>query len=141
VPEPAGDAGQVALETAAASALPAYQKGMDAFAFHEAIEAAFGIVREANGFIVATAPWNLAKDPAKRGELATVLWASAEVLRIMAILLSPVMPRACARLWEQLGLSEKLNDQRIGDAVWGRMPPGTRVTKGDALFPRIADPA
>jgi methionyl-tRNA synthetase len=141
VPEPTDAGVSSALETAATGAVPAYEEAMDAFAFHDAIEAAFAIVREANGFIVTTAPWNLAKDPAKRGELATVLWASAEALRILAILLSPVMPRGCERLWEQLGLAEKLNDQRIDDAAWGGLPPGTRVTKGDALFPRIAEPA
>ncbi|MFY9587778.1 MAG: methionine--tRNA ligase [Actinomycetota bacterium] len=139
VPEPKDDAGQDALEAAAAAALPAYQQGMESFAFHEALEAAFGIVREANGFLVATAPWNLAKDPSKRGELASVLWASAEALRVLAILLSPVMPGACERLWEQLGLPEKLADQRISDAVWGRLAPGTLVRKGDGLFPRIAE--
>ncbi len=139
VPEPKDDAGQGALERAAAAALPPYQKGMESFAFHEAIEAAFGIVREANGFIVATAPWNLAKDPAKRGELASVLWASAEALRVLAILLFPVMPGACERLWDQLGPPDKLVDQRIDDAVWGRLAPGTLVRKGDGLFPRIAE--
>ena len=141
VPEPAGNAVQEGLERATESALPAYRSGMERFAFHEAIEAAFGIVREANGFIVATAPWNLAKDPAKRDELATVLWASAEALRVLTILLFPVMPGASERLWEQLGLPEKLVDQRIDDAAWGRLQPGTLVQKGDALFPRIADQA
>ncbi len=141
VPEPKGEAGQEPLGRAAAGAVPAYRDGMERFAFHEAIEAAFGIVREANGFIVSTAPWNLAKDPTKRDELATVLWASAEALRVLAILLFPVMPGACERLWEQLGLPEKLIDQRLEDATWGRLPPGTLVLKGDALFPRIAEPA
>ena len=139
VPEPHGDAGQASLERSAADALPAYREAMEGFAFHEAIEAAYGIVREANGFIVAAAPWNLAKDPTKRGELGTVLWASAEALRILAILLLPVMPGASGRLWEQLGIPELLADQRIDAAGWGRLQPGTLVTKGDALFPRIAD--
>ena len=140
VPEPGPDAGQGALEAAVAAALPAYRSGMESFAFHEALEAAFGIVREANGFIVTTAPWNLAKDPSDRGRLATVLWSAAEALRVLALLLSPVMPRACGRLWGQLGIAEELSAQRLDSAVWGVLKPGTRVTKGEGLFPRISEP-
>jgi methionyl-tRNA synthetase len=113
---------------------------MESFAFHEALEAAWGIVREANAFIVTTAPWNLAKDPAQRPALGSVLWASAEALRVLALLLSPVMPRACGRLWEQLGISSPLGEQRLDQAVWGGLDPGTRVSKGEGLFPRISEP-
>jgi len=139
VPDPGPDAGQGSLERAVAAALPGYRQGMESFAFHEALEAAFGIVREANGFIVTTAPWNLAKDPAQRAKLGTVLWASAEALRAMAVLLSPVMPRACGTLWEQLGIAEPLRAVRLDAAAWGGLKPGTRVSKGDALFPRVTE--
>jgi methionyl-tRNA synthetase len=141
VPEPGPDAGQGGLERAAADALPAYRAGMEVFAFHEALEAAWGLVREANGFIVATAPWNMAKDPAQRPALGSVLWASAEALRILALLLSPVMPGACARLWEQLGVTSPLDGQRLDQAVWGGLKPGLKVSKRDGLFPRISEPA
>ncbi len=87
VPEPGPAAGQEGLERAVADALPSYLEAMDAFAFHEAIDAAFGIVREANGFIVAAAPWKMAKDPAQRPQLGTVLWSAAEALRVLALLL------------------------------------------------------
>jgi methionyl-tRNA synthetase len=139
VPEPGPDAGQGALEASVAGALPAYRAGMEAFAFHDAIEAAFGIVREANGFIVATAPWNLAKDPAERGRLGTVLWASAEALRALALLLSPVMPGACGRLWSQLGIPEPLGSLSLDAAAWGGLKPGTKTAKGEALFPRVTE--
>jgi methionyl-tRNA synthetase len=141
VPEPGPDAGQDALAKAAADALPAYRAAMESFAFHEALDAAFGIVREANSFIVTAAPWNLAKDPAQRGTLGTVLWSAAEALRVLALLLSPVMPRACGRLWEQLGIPELLEKQHLDASAWGGLAPGTRVSKGDALFPRISEPA
>jgi methionyl-tRNA synthetase len=141
VPEPGPDAGQGVLEKAAAAALPAYREAMETFAFHDALEAAFWIVREANGFIVTASPWNLAKDPSQRGALGSVLWAAAEALRILALLLSPVMPRACDRLWGQLGIAEPLSSQRLDAASWGGLAPGTRVSKGDGLFPRISEPA
>jgi methionyl-tRNA synthetase len=141
VPEPGPDAGQEGLERSVADAVPAYQQGMESFAFHEALEAAFGIVREANAFIVTAAPWNLAKDPASRGALGTVLWASAEALRVLALLLSPAMPGACERLWEQLGIAEPLQKQRLDAAAWGGLAPGTRIARGESLFPRVTEPA
>jgi len=141
VPEPGPAAGEDGLEGAVAAALPAYRTGMESFAFHEALEAAYGIVREANGFIVTAAPWNLAKDPAQRAKLGTVLWASAEALRVLAVLLSPVMPGACGRLWSQVGIPEPLSSVRLDGAAWGGLRPGTQTAKGEALFPRVNEPA
>jgi methionyl-tRNA synthetase len=142
VPERGPAAGEEALERSVTDALPAYIEAMEGFAFHEAIEAAYGIVREANGFIVATAPWTLAKDETMRGELGTVLWSAAEALRVLALLLWPVMPDACEKLWSQLGIAEPLTGRRLEDAArWGGLAAGTRVVKGEALFPRIADQA
>ncbi|MGH2725835.1 MAG: methionine--tRNA ligase [Actinomycetota bacterium] len=140
VPEPGPSAGQEALERAVADALPRYVDAMERFAFHEAIDAAFGIVREANGFIVATAPWTMAKDPAQRATLGTVLWSAAEALRVLALLLFPVMPAACEKLWAQLGIAGTLSSRSLDEAArWGGLAPGTTVSKGEALFPRITD--
>ncbi len=140
VPEPGPAAGQEGLERAVTAALPAYMESMERFAFHDAIDAAFGIVREANGFIVATAPWTMAKDPARRGALGTVLWSAAEALRVLALLLFPVMPESCEKLWTQLGIAAPLTSGTLEEAArWGGLAPGTRVRKGEALFPRIAD--
>ena len=78
------------------------------------------------------------KDPSRRDELGSILYASAETLRSLAILLSAVMPSASGRLWEQLGIEENLAAQRLDHAAaWGRMAPGTRTTKGASLFPRV----
>jgi len=104
----------------------------------QALAAAWEIVSRANQYLVEVEPWKLARDPASRGETATVLYTAAEALRILAVLLSPVMPRAAARLWEQLGIPEPLEGQRLpGAAAWGGLRPGTRVARGEPLFPRV----
>jgi methionyl-tRNA synthetase len=72
--------------------------------------------------------------------LASVLYASAETLRILGVLISPIMPQAAARLWSQLGLDEAapLGEQRLPAAAeWGLLVPGTRTSKGASLFPRL----
>jgi methionyl-tRNA synthetase len=97
-------------------------------------------VREANRRLVETAPWKLAKDETRRADLAHELWEALEALRLIAVLVSPVMPGAAARLWEQLGIPERLDSQRLPEAAaWGLLAPGTKTHKGDALFPRLED--
>ena len=107
-------------------------------ALSQALAAIWEIVARANGYLVEKEPWKLAKDPSRRGELAGVLYAAAETLRILAILIQPIMPDAAGRLWAQLGIAEPLDAQRLpGAAAWGGLPAGTRTKRGDALFPRL----
>ena len=97
-------------------------------------------VRAANRYLVEVAPWNLAKDEGRRQDLADSLYASLEALRLIAVFASPVMPGASARLWAQLGIAEQLSAQYLPRAAqWGLLEPGTRTSKGEALFPRLED--
>jgi len=105
-----------------------------------ALATVWELVSRANQYLVEKEPWQLAKDEAKRGELGTVLYAAAETLRVLAVLISPIMPGAAARLWEQLGISEMLEDQRLPEAGrWGLLEPGTKTRRGDSLFPRLEE--
>ena len=85
----------------------------------------------------------LAKEDANAQRLDTVLYTMCEVLRAVAVLYNAVMPKAMASLWSQLGAGEALGalaSQRLADAGrWGELPPGSTITKGDALFPRLPD--
>jgi methionyl-tRNA synthetase len=111
---------------------------MLAFDLTGAVAALEGYIREANRYLVDRAPWTLSKDGGRRQELADVLYESLETLRIIALFASPVMPDAAGRLWEQLGIPEALDTQRVPEAAaWGLLAPGTQTSKGDALFPRL----
>jgi methionyl-tRNA synthetase len=67
-----------------------------------------------------------------------VLGDCLEVLRIVALLASPVVPRASAALWRRLGLLGSPEQQRLPDAAaWGRLPAGSPLEKGEPLFPRL----
>jgi methionyl-tRNA synthetase len=102
------------------------------------VVAVWSIVDRLNGYLVEKEPWKTAKDPERRAELASVLYAAAESLRILAVLIQPMMPAAAERLWEQLGLPGAAAQQRVSDAVaWGQLAPGTRTHKGESLFPRL----
>src|SRR3954451_11880474 len=127
-----------ALPDLAADVARRYDDAMERVALTQALGTVWEIVDAANRYLVERAPWALAKDPSKRDELAGVLAASAEVLRVLAVFISPVMPDAASRLWAQLGIADRLEDQRLPeDARWGLFPRGTKTERGDALFPRL----
>ena len=135
-----------ANDLSAAAALPnlilsvveRYDEAMERVALTQALEAIWEIVAEANRYLVDKEPWALVKREGGLQEAAKVLYASAETLRVLAVLIAPIMPSAAQRLWEQLGIREPLTDQRLPQAAsWGGLEPGTVTTKGDALFPRL----
>ncbi len=138
VPEPMMEGAEADLPEVVADAAARYDRHMMAVQLQPALAAVWDIVGRANQYLVEKAPWKLAKDPANAAEVASVLYASAETLRILAILIEPIMPGAAERLWEQLGIPEPLGAQRVPTSiVWGHLQPGTRTTKGGALFPRV----
>jgi methionyl-tRNA synthetase len=134
----AGDeeSAEVELRSAAKAAAAELDSGVRSLDFASALEGVMQFVRAANHYVNAQAPWNLAKDPDQRGRLATILYAVCEALRQIGVLISPAMPSAARRISEQLGLKER--DFRIpAELEWGGLPAGTKVTKGESLFPRV----
>lgn len=97
------------------------------------------LIRAANRYIDQMAPWKLAKEGDSK-KLSTTMYNVAETLRISSILLSPVMPESTQKIWLQLGLEGSPEDAKLPDSiVWGQMPAGSKVEKGEPLFPRIDD--
>ena len=109
--------------------------------FQGGINAIMEFCKRVNGYVTEKEPWVLAKDESRKAELDAVLYNTAESLRALAVLLHPVMPATCETLWQSLGADSSLGDiahQTIGGvARWGQLPPGSTVTKGAVLFPRL----
>ncbi len=92
-----------------------YRHSMDALAPHAAVAAVYRLVDATNEFIASTAPWSLAKDPASADRLAQVLFDSAEAIRLVGVLLTPVMPASSAEILRRVGASaEDLQLDRDG---------------------------
>ena len=131
--EAASDLPEVAADVAAR-----FQDLMGQVAPAQALSAAWDLVARANQYLVEREPWQLAKDPTRREELAGVLYAAAETLRILAVLVSAAMPAAAERLWTQLGMTSPLDAARLpAAAAWGGLQQGTATKRGEALFPRL----
>jgi methionyl-tRNA synthetase len=138
VPEPVVEGAESDLPSVIADAARRYDEQMLGVQPHRALAALWEIVTRANQYLVEKEPWKVAKDEGRRDELASILYAATETLRILAVLIQPIMPGAAERLWEQLGVSEPLGHQHVPEAAtWGLLRPGTSTTKGGALFPRL----
>jgi methionyl-tRNA synthetase len=138
VPGPVAAEAESDLPTVIDDALRRYDEHMLALQLQPALVAVWDIVDRANHYLVEKEPWKLAKDPARRDELASVLYAAAETLRVLAVAIAAIMPSAAAALWGQLGIESPLDGQRLPAAgVWGGLEVGTRTTKGESLFPRL----
>jgi methionyl-tRNA synthetase len=130
------------LRDAFESSFNAMCRAVDDIAPHDALKAAWVFVRKANAYVEAVAPWSLAKDPAQRRRLEVTLYHLADALRLMALILSPIVPRAAQQLWERLGLGGAVTDHSYpSDARWGLLPESTAVSTGPPLFPRVEEAA
>lgn len=124
------------VEANAAETLQALRDGMNGWKINDALKAVWTFIRSLNKYIDVTAPWVLAKDPAKAPLLDAVLYHLCEGLRITAIMAEPVIPIAAEKIWNQLGLTD-FRSALLADAVWGGLPDGIQTKKGEQIFPRI----
>jgi methionyl-tRNA synthetase len=138
VPKP--DAETPVEQKVAAEAQAAIQESLkqyDAFAFSRCLEAIWGLISVADKYLTSEQPWALGTTPLDQARRGTILWTSAEVLRIVSLLVQAVLPESSARVWALLGQSGSAGAQDLDALRWGQLVPGTRLGKPEALFPRV----
>ncbi len=111
-----------------------FDDAMDNLAFSDALGAIFKLISQANFYIEKEAPWALAK-AGETDKLAAVLYNLCEVLRIVAILVSPTMPQTAQKMWDQLNFALPL--EKSAPDPFGMEIAGTKIKKGNSLFPRL----
>ncbi len=114
---------------------------MNQFAIHQCIYAALSAATPLNQYIEEHKPWALVNDSNENNRLEAVLYYAADSLRISAILLSPILPKAAHGIFDQLNwkmdLTGKSERFRFDDAKWGGLPDGHIIGNEFPLFPRI----
>ncbi len=122
------------LAEAATGAFERTARAWDEVAPSRALDATWSLIRATNAHLEANEPWKAEPGPA----VEAVLGDALEALRIVALLACPAVPETAQLVWERIGLSGRVDDQRLpAAAAWGAYPGGVTVTKGDPLFPRI----
>ncbi|MDF2720438.1 MAG: methionyl-tRNA synthetase, partial [Paenibacillus sp.] len=127
-----------ALQDTVRGSVAKMEEAMEKLEFSVALAAIWQLIGRTNKYIDETQPWALAKVEASRPKLGSVLYHLAESLRIVSVLLQPFMTRTPGQIWSQLGIA---GDDRLTswDSVhqFGLLPAGTKVGKGEPLFPRL----
>ena len=113
------------------------EKSMNALQFSNALTEIWKLIGECNRYIDLTTPWVLAKNEADRPRLGTVLYVLLECARMVAVLIAPTMPRTPERIFAQIGVTDEALKTWDSIKVFGGVVPGSKVHKGEALFPRI----
>lgn len=135
VPRPRHDFPE--LRGAAERIVRDYESALNRFDWGAALQAVWQLLSTVNGFLGDKAPWTLAKN----GDTAAVddiVYAALEAARLVAVLVSPVLPAAAAEMARQLGVADFAAEGSWAEATrWGGLVPGTSTGEGSPLFPRI----
>jgi len=122
-----------AMSSLTAKAVEGY---LDNLQFSNALSEIWKFISRTNKYIDETMPWALAKDEAKQGRLAAVLYNLCEAIRIISVFIEPFMPYTAAEIRKQTGIP---TDVTSWGSVYtfGLLPEGVRVAKGPSIFPRL----
>src|SRR5262249_6110093 len=112
------------------------REAMQTQQLHQVLNAVWAVVAEANRYFAGEAPWALAKtDPARQG---TVLYVTAEVIRQVAILAQPFVPKSAAKLLDLLAIPSAARQfAALGGA--GRIAAGAKLPAPSPVFPRYVE--
>jgi methionyl-tRNA synthetase len=116
------------------------RKLYDELAYNKILQKIWELVDATNQYIDKAGPWNLVKTDEGKERLKTVMYNSAESLRVLGVLLNPFMPESTTSLMKQLGVETSVEEQGMKSVdVWGGLKPGSQTQKAKQLFPRIED--
>ncbi len=126
-----------AMVDAASRTIGDFHALFEQWQFSRALETAWALVAAVDKYLVENQPWALGEkqDDESRSRLATILYTSAEALRIVTALAHPVIPDATAKIWAQLGLGD-IRRFPLSSLRWGQLTLGTKVGDVQPVFPR-----
>lgn len=111
-----------------------YEQKMDELKVADAVSDIWNIIRRSNKYIDETMPWNLAKTEEGKERLTTVIYNLLEVIRIVSVLVSPIMPKTAEKIWGYLNTDiTSLESVR----TFGNLVKGQKVNEAKPLFERI----
>ncbi len=135
---PQGGAQEMPLVRESLDLFDKVNRAMSIYDPRTALASIWSVITMANQFVEEKKPWVLAKDPAKKNELASVLNMLAESLAHIALVLLPFLPQTAIRILDRLKISERsISDPKMFRKSLVKV--GTAVERGDALFPRLEE--
>jgi len=138
IPKPADRKPQDdALAKEAQAAIGEVFERFDKLEFARALETIWSAIAVADKYLTTEQPWALGNSEAEQQRKATVLWTTAELLRIVSALAHPVLPESTRKVWTLLGQNVPIDAFELDGLRWGQLAPGTALGKSQTLFPRV----
>jgi methionyl-tRNA synthetase len=138
IPKPAALQPQdTALATKAQEVIGEVLEQYNKLGFSLALEQIWSLIAATDKYLTNEHPWSLGESEADQQRRATILWTTAEVLRVVTVLTHPVLPESTTKVWSLLGQAGHVSSQELDGLRWGQLKPGTQLGKSQALFPRI----
>jgi methionyl-tRNA synthetase len=138
IPKPAALQPQdTALATKAQEVIGEVLEQYDKLGFSLALEEIWSLIAATDKYLTTGHPWSLGESEADQQRRATILWTTAEVLRIATVLTHPVLPESTTKVWSLLGQPGHPGSIALDGLRWGQLAPGTPLGKSQPLFPRI----
>jgi methionyl-tRNA synthetase len=126
-----------ALAREAQAAIGEVKEHYEKLEFSRALEMIWSLISAADKYLTLEKPWSLGESAEDQQRRATVLWTTAEVLRVVTVLTHPVLPESTTKVWALLGQSGNPGAVDLDGLGWGQLASGIALGKSQALFPRI----
>jgi methionyl-tRNA synthetase len=107
------------------------------FEFARCLEAIWSAIAAADKYLTSEQPWAMGDSEADTQRKATILWTTAELLRIVAVLAHPVLPESTKKVWTLLGQPGTVSGVELDGLRWGQLTAGVQLGKAQSLFPRV----
>src|SRR5262249_28464665 len=107
------------------------------FEFARSLEAIWAAIAAADKYLTSEQPWALGDSEADMQRKATILWTTAELLRVVTVLAHPVLPDSTAKVWTFLSQPGRVSSVELDGLRWGQLVTGVQLGKAQALFPRV----
>ena len=137
IPAPGEAKGDDDIRELAGRVVQSYRANFDDYNFSRGLENIWELISRVNKYIVENEPWAIAEKPSQAKKLDSVLFHAAESLRLIAALLTPVIPKTAQALWQQLGIDADVKTVRLDELRWTEELAGKTIRGGAALFPRL----
>jgi methionyl-tRNA synthetase len=126
-----------ALANEAQEAIGEVLERYDKMEFARALETIWSVIGSADKYLTSEQPWALGNSEAEESRKGTILWTTAELLRIVSALAQPVLPDSAGKVWSMLGQGGRVAAVELDGLRWGQLAPGTALRKAQTLFPRV----
>ena len=126
-----------ALANEAQAAIGDVLENYDKLSFARALETIWSVIGAADKYLTSEQPWALGNSEDDQARKGTILWTTAELLRVVTALAYPVLPESAAKVWSLLGQPVAVGKFELDGLRWGQLVPATALGKAQTLFPRV----